>query len=362
MHHDFDGEDADAGHDSEKPEDHPLPVGNENLPKDMTRIDAAEDPDKSDLSDFSSSSEDDIPLFGAGVSSQPRPERLVVPLQLAARTADSGIAHVQAELGAVDAEDPQINWQHPGSHPLSIGPELSSEEAARASRYKLSYIRFLLRTTKWKDSVTKAPSKPRTVRASQKKTVKAATLLRLDGVAFQLVPSSVLFYVMFEATGLELIYVNRIYWASGQERKGEPSLWVDFTRVLSTANARVECDREEDLIETIDIPGGVVNTRRLGGKSLDRLLATQESHLPASSLRPTFHRGDCMMSTSASNIVGFVGWSHRDAHTAADSDSAIEKSLLPQIQQTQRDVSDIRLVDWVFCGSDFSDREPAGES
>jgi hypothetical protein len=163
---------------------------------------------------------------------------------------------------------------------------------------------------------------------------------------------------MFEYSGLELIYVEKIYWNKSAGRGSDSyELCVDFTRVLSTKDARDQCKGEKDLATDINLESSsIVRTRRLGGKSLEAALETQAK---SESRRLTFHRGDFVHTTAACNIVGFVGWSHvpDDQLVSNVRDKELATSLLPQIKRTHPEVKSINDIDWVYCGGDFSDQD-----
>jgi hypothetical protein len=271
--------------------------------------------------------------------------------------------------GAKQDPSEEIEWQDPISHPWPIVQELTAESAKTTSRHRLSYIRYLLQTETWKDSQVSAQDashpkeRPRNGKDS-KTPVKEAWVKRLDGTSFRLVKEGVLFYVLYEVTGLELIYVQDIYWKSERGRK---ELWVDFTRVLSTLRASEQCDRDDDLVENV-IRGDetVVRTARLGARSL-RTLLEQQRGLPSqrSNSRLTFHRGDVLHQTCAHNIVGFVGWSSLTGYPHAvsrDEEIARAHELLSKMCQVahggSEEIRNINEIDWVYCGGDFSDRVP----
>jgi hypothetical protein len=236
--------------------------------------------------------------------------------------------------------------------------ELTTEQAGAESHYKLSYIRFLLRKFAWEntkiDDPSPPPQKSGKAQKGKKISVKSARLTRLDGVPFPLVARGVLFYVVFEVTGLELIYVEEIYW---KMNGGSHELTVDYTRVLSTKAARDECKGESDLETEIKAASSVVRTRRLGGRSLEAAVNMQAN---SSSFRLTFHRGDVIHTIPACNIVGFIGWgnvpSDRCSVSAAE-DADMAKELLQQIRRTHPNVKTIKDIDWVYCGCDFSDQD-----
>ena len=254
-------------------------------------------------------------------------------------------------------------WRNPGSHPLPILKELTRQEAQSESRFKLSYIRFLLRSEKWKDTKINEQPLPRGKKTGSSKSraveveVKKATLTRQDGLSFELVPLGVLFYALYEYTGIELIYVQRIFWGTN-EYAGQ--LCVEYRRVLSTKEASEICKDKNDLETNMTrSDGSVVCSKTLGKRSLEAALAKQKKNT-----RRTFHRGDFPFVTPACNIVGFVAWSSvgDDARfVSLEECQCMEADLLPLVQRTQK-IKKMTEIDWVFCAGAFSDDKDALKS
>lgn len=251
----------------------------------------------------------------------------------------------QASRAGQEANESPLpeEWNGLGAHPFTLAEGWTMEAALQESRYKLSHIRALLMTKEWQPTISSQAG------ARAPKTVKAAEMTRLDQAPFRLAPQGVLFYVLYGDDGLELIYVQSIFREEGMLR-------VRYTRVLSTEQAMEECKHEQDLEESITLSGAVVHTRRLGSRSLEQVLTRSSGNK-----RPTFHRGDVSYTTEAGNIVGFVGWSNVSpdgGRITEDVDQGMATTLTPNVQRLQPCVKRMAEIDWVYCGADFSDREP----
>lgn len=171
------------------------------------------------------------------------------------------------------------------------------------------------------------------------------TLTRMDNLQFPLIRNSgCLFYVLFETTGLELIYVTEVYKSAANK------LMAKYCRVLSTRRAAEESDREEDIQEVIAASSREVNTIRRGRAWLRDLAEQQDKEQTPSC---TFHRGDVSYTTEACNLVGFVGW-----RTAGTSDQVLLTKINGSIPATYSSkIRSLADIDSVICGDDFSDHQ-----
>ena len=349
----------DGGPDVEEPSDLEAPAveGGDSSAEHQRPQDLANEPCGSDKGEISEEEEEDSDESDAESISDRSVSDSDLDIPLGQRPAPSS-----------SQKDEDI-WRNVGSHPWPVLKELNRDEAKRESRYKLSYTRFLFRSEKWKDTEIVSPPPPaeaikgsrgggrKTRAAEEEKTVKKATLKRQDGLSFDLITGGVHFYVLFEVTGLELIYVQRIFWGIG-ENKGK--LCVEFSRVLSTQEASECTPDEEDLVANVRLDdGSTTHTTRLGRKSLDAAVK-KLNEIPQKNERPIFHRGDWPIQTRACNIVGFVAWSSVGDHprfVPKDERDEMERILLQSVTATQPKIKKMAEIDWVFCGADFSDNK-----
>lgn len=253
-------------------------------------------------------------------------------------------------------------WDGPGSHPLPIPSGWTTQLGLSHGPHTLSRIRAVLMTNDWKDTVAEVQEPSRRSRAGGNaakapkiQQFKEATLTRLDREQFHLVPGGVLAYVLYEITGLELIYVDSIF----RERNCK-DLKVSYTRVLSTIQARDQCRGNDDLVEQMACQDGrSVTTTRLGNRSLSEVHKKS-----AKNSRLTFHRGDYPYVACASCIVGFIGLREvaRQGGKVTDTeDKRHARELLPAVKKVQPHVKAIEDFDWVYWGADFSDQDPNEE-
>jgi hypothetical protein len=221
--------------------------------------------------------------------------------------------------------------------------------------YRIEYAQLYQLIEPWKDSkVTKRGSRCGNTQEGHKR-LSSLTVERADGIVIPVhCRDGNMLYLIAENDGPEITYITEIFESSDGEAK------VKFLRVLDTRNACTSCDREEDIIESLE--GGdriCVHTRRLGKKSLQALIDSRGDTL--------HHWGDVTWVAPAKNIIGFVGWLPvavaDDSHSKAAACEQIKSKGLGRIR------SPVDL-DWVIVGEQFSDciydtdeaQEPRGES
>jgi hypothetical protein len=255
---------------------------------------------------------------------------------------------VGSDFAGGDDDEEICPWT---THPFSDDDEHTEGSGTEKERYKwkLSYTRSLLQKSPWKATENSA-GEYRSRRKSKKGPAadshmvinRQVILTRMDGQSFPLMKESgCLFYVLFEMTGLELIYVTEIFKTAANK------LMVKYCRVLSTKRAAEECEHEHDIQQKLTIQNCSINTNRLGRASLRELSGLQAQ----GGKRRTFHRGDVTYETEACNIVGFIGWSPA-------GNVACDASMLKNIKCHIPTVQSLKEVDWVYCGDDFSDVNP----
>jgi hypothetical protein len=148
-------------------------------------------------------------------------------------------------------------------------------------------------------------------------------------------------HLIAETTGDEMVYVTDIF-----EREGV--VIIQYLPVHDTQHAYASCDREEDLIETLNAENrSIVQTKRIGKKSLRALIQSKGNVL--------HHWGDFAWETRAEHIVGLVGWlSVGDA----DDPNAKAKALNIMKSKGLGGIKSPEDVDWVIVGEQFSDTHP----
>jgi hypothetical protein len=253
--------------------------------------------------------------------------------------ASGGKSMVQSRLS--DGES-YCDWT---VHPVEFKSELSNELAQKLGHYRLNYTRWMLQNRQWQRTSTEFVGKERT------DSISVAHLTRCDGLKFDLVARTRVFYVLHTPMGLELISIQSLQ-QSGSDRS---RLAVQFNRVLKTNRAAQAADSREDLVSTLASVGGggrsIVSTR-LGSDSLSRLLKAQNVQGPT-----VVHEGDIAYTDFAHNIVGIVG-----SLTPNAQDKDDKADLLRAIRQNQRispnQAKDISCFDVVIQGPHFSDTAP----
>jgi hypothetical protein len=205
----------------------------------------------------------------------------------------------------------------------------------------------MLRQRKWERTVVEFVGKQRT------DSIQVARLTRCDGVKFDLVPKTRVFYVLHTPMGLELISIQSLH----QSGSGKSDLAVQFNRVLQTKRAAQAAHSREDLVSTLASIGGdgrsIVSTR-LGSESLSRLLRRQDMSGPT-----VVHEGDIAYTDLAHNIVGVVGSLTPNAQDRDDK-AALLRIFRSTINIAASQAKDISCFDVVIQGPHFSDTAPAG--
>ena len=258
---------------------------------------------------------------------------------------------------AADSDDENEEMDGDLPHPFPNPKELTTEEAGKASRWKLDFIWHLLKTKKWRDTVVEA-------RSEKLEKNKILYLTRMDGVKFPLVMGNNLFYVLYGDNGMELINVESLQFKvldseAGDmhrvtSRKQPIKQWcVKYSRCLCTKNAIDECDSKKDFMDSNH--NGMRRPISLGSESLTKILKAQRDVD-----RLIFHKGDWPYETAAKYIVGFVGW---DSMSHGQESESCMKDLLRNIntnlsKQTNLKIHDIGKIDWVYCGADFNEKRP----
>ena len=132
---------------------------------------------------------------------------------------DSSSDESDVDSDFAEEKDDEVEVCSWTTHPFSDDDEHTEGTGTEKERYKwkLSYTRNLLQKSPWKVTENSA-DKYRSRRGSKKGTVadshmvinRQVNLTRMDGQSFPLMKDSgCLFHVLFEMTGLELIYVKK---------------------------------------------------------------------------------------------------------------------------------------------------------
>ena len=139
--------------------------------------------------------------------------------------------------------------------------------------------------------------------AGRKRSVFFLTLTRLDKFQFLVVSNSGnRFYVLWEISGLELIFITRLF------KKGDHMMAQNF-RVQSTETAPGEAFSAEELQRSQRLAGGRTGYHTHLGKERGLLaLKNRESSGDRRWIGRTFHTGSVLIETNVENIVSFVGW------------------------------------------------------
>jgi hypothetical protein len=234
------------------------------------------------------------------------------------------------------SEDEVCDWT---IHPVELKSELEETTAQRLGPYHLNYTRWMLKSRKWTKTDVLFTKKARG------DVISVAHLTRCDGVKFDLVARTSVFYVLHTPMGLELISVQSMVVSVNRLR-----VVVTFNRVLSTQRAVQAAHSREDLVDTLACDGRSIISTRLGSDNLTKLLAQQKG-------ATVVHEGDIAYTDFAHNIVGVVGSLTPNATEKDD-----KKQLLGRLRANQniaaRQAKDISCFDVVIQGPHFSDTAP----
>jgi hypothetical protein len=202
----------------------------------------------------------------------------------------------------------------------------------------------MLKNRKWQRTDVKF------VQKSRGDHISVANLTRCDGVKFDLVAKTIVFYVLHTPMGLELISVQSMAISEGTNS----NLVVRFNRVLGTKRAAQAAFSRDDLVSTLkstDFDGRSIISTRLGSDSLNRLLLSQKKS-------PTVvHEGDIAYTDFAYNIVGVVGTLTPNA-TDQDDQKELLRKLRANQNITAAQAKNISCFDVVIHGPHFSDAAP----
>jgi hypothetical protein len=237
------------------------------------------------------------------------------------------------------SEDEVCDWT---IHPVELKSELEETTAQRLGPYRLNYTRWMLKSRKWKKTDVSFTKKARG------DVISVAHLTRCDGVKFDLVARTSVFYVLHTPMGLELISVQSMALSVTHGS----CLVVTFNRVLGTKRAAQAAESREDLVTTLACKGRppIISTR-LGSDNLTRLLNAQQKGATV------VHEGDIAYTDLAHNIVGVVG-----SLTPNATDIQDKKILLGRLRANQSiaasQAKDISCFDVVIQGPHFSDTAP----
>jgi hypothetical protein len=236
------------------------------------------------------------------------------------------------------SEDEVCDWT---IHPVELKSDLKAVEAERLGRYRLNYTRWMLRSRKWQKTAVLFTKNART-----DVNIAVAHLTRCDGVKFDLVARTSVFYVLHTPMGLELISVQSMVVSVNKLR-----VVVTFNRVLSTQRAVQAAHSREDLVDTLACDGRSIISTRLGSDNLSKLLIAQQNGATV------VHEGDIAYTDFAHNIVGVVG-----SLTPNAKDKDDQKILLNRLRSNQcigrKQAKDISCFDVVIQGPHFSDTAP----
>jgi hypothetical protein len=264
---------------------------------------------------------------------------------------ESNTQHRQIKTAGAQGQEPNHvpNLVYPNAE------ELGSEQFEKTSKWKLSYIWYLLMHNDWKDTEVESNNG------------KILTLKRLDGAKFPLSSTERLFYILYGDDGLEAINVEKVEFkvpASDElltrRRRSTVKQWcVTYTRALCTELALRECKSDSDFHSTVT-PGSARNSS-LGADSLRKSLRQQKDKKLQ---RTVFHRGDFPRETKAQYIVGFIAWDSLPCGPLVPGDSTeVEKDLLKTVKEklTLRSTGETLIkrldeIDWVYLAQDFSDQ------
>ena len=237
------------------------------------------------------------------------------------------------------SEDEVCDWT---IHPVELKSELEETTAQRLGPYRLNYTRWMLKSRKWKKTDVSFTKKARG------DVISVAHLTRCDGVKFDLVARTSVFYVLHTPMGLELISVQSMALSVTHGS----CLVVTFNRVLGTKRAAQAAESREDLVTTLACKGRApIISTRLGSDNLTRLLNAQQKGATV------VHEGDIAYTDLAHNIVGVVGSLTPNATGKED-----KKFLLVRLRANQSipasQAKDISCFDVVIQGPHFSDTAP----
>jgi hypothetical protein len=236
------------------------------------------------------------------------------------------------------SEDEVCDWT---IHPVELKSELEETTAQRLGPYRLNYTRWMLKSRKWKKTDVSFTKKARG------DVISVAHLTRCDGVKFDLVARTSVFYVLHTPMGLELISVQSMALSVTHGS----CLVVTFNRVLGTKRAAQAAESREDLVTTLACKARSIISTRLGSDNLTRLLNAQQKGATV------VHEGDIAYTDLAHNIVGVVG-----SLTPNATDIQDKKILLGRLRANQSiaasQAKDISCFDVVIQGPHFSDTAP----
>jgi hypothetical protein len=237
------------------------------------------------------------------------------------------------------SEDEVCDWT---IHPVELKSELEDKTAQQLGPYRLNYTRWMLKSRKWQKTDVGFTKNARA------DGISVAHLTRCDGVKFDLVARTSVFYVLHTPMGLELISVQSMA-VSVTDRL---CLVVTFNRVLGTKRAAQAAESREDIVSTLTCKDGrsIISTR-LGSENLTKLLNAQQKGATV------VHEGDIAYTDFAHNIVGVVG-----SLTPNATDKEDKKNLLGRLRANQniaaKQAKDISCFDVVIHGPHFSDTAP----
>ena len=252
--------------------------------------------------------------------------------KLLERGVDSEVSESEDEsesrsLSVVSAQD-RARWEH---------------VKAENRPYLIQHATLLQLIEPWKDSkVSKKGSRCGNTEEGFKR-LWSLTVERTDGIVIPVhSKDGNMLYLVAESDGPEIVYITEIFESSEGDAK------IKYLRVLDTRNAYISCDRDEDIIESLE--GGdrvCVHTRRLGKKSLQALLDSRGDTL--------HHWGDVTWVAPAKHIIGLVGW--LPVAIADDSQSKVAAcgQIKSKVLGRIRSADDL---DWVIIGEQFSDCIP----
>ena len=253
-------------------------------------------------------------------------------------TSTEGLERIQTNTRPEQYEE--ITWEN---HPFYISADLTWAEVKKAGKpAHCDYSRLLLQTYKWKPSVVsnvRYAGHESSRSAGRERSVSFLTLTRLDKFQFLVVSNSGnRFYVLWEISGLELIFITRLF------KKGD-HMMAEYFRVQSTETALEEAFSAEDLQLSQRLAGGRTGYHTYLGKESLLALKNRESSGDRRWIGRTFHTGSVLIETNVENIVSFVGW----VPEKSKNDSITE--ILKELK-----VSRITDIDWVFSGDSFNEK------
>jgi len=210
----------------------------------------------------------------------------------------------------------------------------------------------MLQSQNWINSkVTNEPFKDK---------ISSIALERLDGLKFRVVKESGnTFQVLYEQTGLELIWVTELFKEKKRQRKATKhgsfsGVKAKFVRVVRTDRAIDDAPSEDDLILSCEVKDRQsIGIASMGKRSLRRCLELQ-SRLTKELRNRTFHWGNVTYETDVENLVGIVAW----IKEGENQNKTMHRELLEHVR-SRCTFGGNPSMDLVFCGDPFDDREDA---